>query len=224
MTGWTEVEAAVRSSIEATPSSQDLVGFVTEAEARFGVPAAWIQKVMRAESNGLRRAVSPKGAMGLMQIMPATWSDLRQRYGLGADPFDPHDNIIAGAAYLRELYDQFGVEGFLAAYNAGPARYFSHVAYGRPLPLETQTYARSLALSLEGGAALGRKLSAANGRSWRTSRLFLVQSSERTGGVEMAAPGDTTGRVYNHLDGRRAALNPLSSGLFVTRAASVPRP
>jgi soluble lytic murein transglycosylase-like protein len=67
------------------------------------IPASWIRAVLQAESGGAARALSPKGAMGLMQIMPETWATLRLRYGLGADPFDPHDNILAGAAYLREL-------------------------------------------------------------------------------------------------------------------------
>ena len=53
--------------------------------------------------------------MGLMQIMPKTWTELRARYGLGADPYDPHDNILAGAAYIRELHDRYGSPGFLAA-------------------------------------------------------------------------------------------------------------
>ena len=78
---------------------------------------------MRAESLGEVRAVSPKGAMGLMQIMPETWASLRVRYVLGADPYDPHDNILAGTTYLRELHDRYGSPGFLAAYNAGPTRY-----------------------------------------------------------------------------------------------------
>ena len=78
--------------------------------------------------------------MGLMQIMPQTWSGLRLRYGLGANPYDPHDNILAGAAYLRELHDRYGAPGFLAAYNAGPARYDDHLATGRPLPAETRAY------------------------------------------------------------------------------------
>src|SRR5208282_6593117 len=82
--------------------------FVTEASQRFGVPAAWIRAVMRAESFGAVHAISPKGAMGLMQIMPATWAGLRQRYRLGPDPYDAHDNIIAGAAYLSELHDRYG--------------------------------------------------------------------------------------------------------------------
>ena len=62
-----------------------------------------------------------------MQIMPETWNELRSRFHLGADPFDPHDNIIAGAAYLRELRDRFGERGSLAAYNAGPGRYEDHL-------------------------------------------------------------------------------------------------
>ena len=118
--------------------------FVAEAALRFGIPASWITAVMQAESRGVVRAVSPKGAMGLMQIMPDTWSGLRSRYGLGADPFDPHDNILAGAAYLRELHDRYGTAGFLAAYNAGPGRYEDHLASGRPLPAETQAYVAAL--------------------------------------------------------------------------------
>ena len=100
---------------------------------------------MRAESGGEMRAVSPKGAMGLMQIMPDTWAELRSRYGLGADPYDPHDNIMAGTAYLRELHDRYGERGFLAAYNAGPERYEDHLATGRPLPAETLSYMTAVA-------------------------------------------------------------------------------
>ena len=83
--------------------------------------------------------------MGLMQIMPGTWKDLRARHGLGTDPYDPHDNILAGTAYIRELHDRYGAPGFLAAYNAGPGRYERHLATGRPLPDETQAYVAALA-------------------------------------------------------------------------------
>ena len=72
---------------------------VTEASQRFGIPAGWIYAVMRAESAGRIGATSPVGAMGLMQIMPQTWAKLRDQYGLGHDAYDPHDNIIVGAAY-----------------------------------------------------------------------------------------------------------------------------
>ena len=82
--------------------------------------------------------------MGLMQIMPGTYAELRVRYGLGADPFHPHDNILAGAAYLRELYDRYGASGFLAAYNAGPGRYEQHLINGQPLPAETRAYVAAL--------------------------------------------------------------------------------
>ena len=117
--------------------------FVQEAAARFGLPHAWIWAVMRTESAFAPQAVSRAGAMGLMQIMPQTYADLRARHGLGEDPFLPRDNILAGAAYLREMHDRFGAPGFLAAYNAGPARYEAHLA-GRPLPAETRAYVAAL--------------------------------------------------------------------------------
>ncbi len=118
---------------------------VAEAAARFALPPRWITAVMRAESGLDAAAVSSAGAMGLMQVMPKTYAELRLRYGLGADPFHPRDNILAGAAYLREMYDRFGAPGFLAAYNAGPKRYAQHLDHGRPLPLETRRYVAALA-------------------------------------------------------------------------------
>lgn len=57
--------------------------------------------------------------MGLMQLMPATWRDTRELLGLGADPHNAHDNILAGTFYLRPMYDRFGYPGLFAAYNAG---------------------------------------------------------------------------------------------------------
>jgi len=124
--------------------------YIVEASQRFGVPAAWIAAVMQAESAGLthlngRPITSPAGAMGLMQVMPGTWAAMRRQHGLGSDPHDPHDNILAGAAYLREMHDQFGYPGLFAAYNAGPARYAEHVRTGRPLPGETRGYIAQLA-------------------------------------------------------------------------------
>lgn len=120
--------------------SRQIDAAVLEAARRFDLPQAWIRAVMRAESGLDPHAVSRAGAMGLMQLMPQTWAALRARLGLGSDPFDVRDNIIAGAAYLRDLLDRFGVPGFLAAYNAGPGRYAEHLATGRPLPAETRAY------------------------------------------------------------------------------------
>lgn len=105
-------------------------GFINEASQRFAIAPNWIRSVQSIESAGDVHARSPKGAMGLMQIMPATWAELRERYNLGNDPYDPHDNILAGTAYLRELLDRYGSPGVFAAYNAGPSRYEEHLAGG----------------------------------------------------------------------------------------------
>lgn len=125
---------------------------ITEASRRFGIPEAWIRAVMAAESGGEaildgRPITSHAGAMGLMQVMPEAWAELRDRYGLGADPYDPHDNILAGTAYLRELYARYGYPDLFAAYNAGPARLDDHLANGRPLPDETLGYLATLGQS-----------------------------------------------------------------------------
>jgi hypothetical protein len=124
--------------------------FIAEASARFGIPVAWIERVMCAESGGQttlggRPIVSRAGAMGLMQLMPGTWAELRAAHGLGDDPHDPRDNILAGTAYLRLMYDRFGYPGMFAAYNAGPARYADHLARGRALPQETRDYLANVA-------------------------------------------------------------------------------
>lgn len=124
--------------------------FTTEASQRFGVPVAWIERVMQAESGGRtmlqgRPIVSRAGAMGLMQLMPGTWAEMRAALGLGGDPFDPSDNILAGTAYLRRMYDRFGYPGMFAAYNAGPGRYAAYLAGRQPLPGETIAYLAAVA-------------------------------------------------------------------------------
>ncbi len=144
-----DVQPARAQAIEAPSPLDRWQGFITEASRRFGVPEAWIRAVMRAESGGRtmfggRPITSHAGAMGLMQIMPETWQELRGRYGFGADPYDPHDNIVAGTAYLRELYDRYGYPNLFAAYNAGPARFDAHLLAGKPLPPETLAYLASL--------------------------------------------------------------------------------
>lgn len=129
--------------------------YIAEAASRFAVPEAWVREVMRVESGGRthldgRPITSHAGAMGLMQVMPETYEELRQRHGLGPDPHAPRDNILAGAAYLREMYDRFGAPGFLAAYNAGPRRFEQHLTGGRALPPETQVYVARVAPKLSG--------------------------------------------------------------------------
>ncbi|MBO1326317.1 lytic transglycosylase domain-containing protein [Acetobacter sp. TBRC 12305] len=124
--------------------------YVTEAAARANIPPAWITAVMRAESQSDASAISPRGAMGLMQIMPETWRELRAALNLGADPYDPRDNIVAGAAYLRWLHDRYGDAGFLAAYNAGPGRYEQLLTSGKTLPDETRKYVAKVIRLLHG--------------------------------------------------------------------------
>ncbi len=123
---------------------------IAEAAALHDVPEVWIREVIDRESSGRRRAVSPAGAMGLMQVMPGTWRELRLRYRLGHDPFDPRDNILAGTAYIREMYDRFGSPGFLAAYNAGPGAFSRHLARAHPLPRETRRFVALIAPRIDG--------------------------------------------------------------------------
>lgn len=139
----------VAALFAATPASAEAIArwsnHIEEASARFGVPVEWIERVIRAESGGRttlngRPITSHAGAMGLMQLMPGTWADMRARLGLGHDPHAPRDNILAGTLYLRLMCDRFGYPGLFAAYNAGPARYARHLATGRPLPGETRAY------------------------------------------------------------------------------------
>jgi soluble lytic murein transglycosylase-like protein len=122
---------------------------VAQASARFGVPVPWIERVIRAESGGQTMlggtaTRSRAGAMGLMQLMPATWAAMRDRLHLGLDPDDPHDNIVAGTAYLRTMADRFGYPGLFAAYNSGPGRYADYLAGWRHLPAETIAYIRAV--------------------------------------------------------------------------------
>lgn len=161
------VAAGLACSVPAGAGAPDRwSGAIAEASDRFGIPARWIRRVMQAESSGLlvqggRPTVSSAGAMGLMQLMPGTWRDMRAALGLGADPHDPHDNILAGAFYLRLMYDRFGYPGLFAAYNAGPARYAAALRGSRPLPAETRAYVAKVtsaapAPNRGGGRAAGR--------------------------------------------------------------------
>jgi len=146
--------------------------WVAEASKRFLIPADWIWAVMHIESAGDVRARSNKGAMGLMQIMPATWDMLRHSHGLGDDPYDPRDNILAGAAYLRDLHDRYGARGFLAAYNAGPGRYEDHLAGRRSLPAETVDYVSTVSRRIDLGVSLDAAPSADERIAAQRSALF----------------------------------------------------
>jgi len=137
---------------------------IAEASKRFGVPQSWIRAVMLAESGGRtmlsenQPIISSAGAMGLMQLMPSTYADMRAQYGLGPDPYDPHDNVIAGAAYLRWLRQKYDYPEMFAAYNDGPGNLEQRLAQGNLLPPETRLYLVNVTASVEGRKGAGRAL------------------------------------------------------------------
>ena len=207
--------------VERPAAGDPYAGHLAEASQRFGIPDAWIRAVMRAESAGDLRAISSAGAMGLMQIMPDTWADLRVRHRLGSDPYDPRDNILAGTAYLREMHDRYGSPGFLAAYNAGPGRYEEYLSAGRPLPAETRDYVAALA-PLVGGRDIAGPVTVATAEPvlWTRAPLFVT----RADAASTAGPVQPDGRSADASDapGVRdvSAIAPQSDGLFVARSSA----
>jgi len=174
------VAVAQSALVERPAAAHPYAAHIVEASQRFGIPEHWIRAVLRAESAGDVRAVSSAGAMGLMQVMPDTWAGLRVRYQLGRDPYDPRDNILAGTAYLREMFDRYGnVAAMLAAYNAGPGRYDEYRATGRTLPAETRAYVAVLAPILGGAAATEPPSSAPPPPpDWREAPMFVTRSTD----------------------------------------------
>ena len=128
---------------------------IQQAADKFHIPAQWIRAVMRQESGGRTvlsdnsPIMSAAGALGIMQVMPGTYSEMAAQYRLGSDPFDPHDNIYAGAAYLNWLHHKYGYPAMFAAYNDGPGNIEDHLHHGRPLPAETRGYIASIARFLK---------------------------------------------------------------------------
>jgi soluble lytic murein transglycosylase-like protein len=202
-------------------SVRPFAAFITEASKRFRVPEHWIRAVMHVESSAKQRARSSKGATGLMQIMPKTWTELRARYGLGADPYDVRDNILAGTAYIRELYDRYGAPGFLAAYNAGPGRYERHLATGRPLPDETQAYVATLAPMITHARTNVQIAAVARSFAWANSSLFAPRSAgiSSDGSSPAAMHQNRSSRAHGVVD--LSALVPHSGNLFVHHSSEM---
>lgn len=144
---------------------------VAEAASRSGLSPQLVLRVMMAESGGNVRIVSPKGAMGCMQIMPATWAYLTSRYNLGTDPFDARRNMIGGAMYLAELTARYGPDGAIAAYNAGPGRYERYASGAASLPAETIAYTRRI------GSSEPRPVVVAAVERWQEAGLFLARAT-----------------------------------------------
>lgn len=212
--------AAFAESVIAarTAPSDPYVAHIAEASRRFGVPVAWIRAVLRAESAGNVRAISSKGAMGLMQLMPDTWAELRVRHDLGLDPYHPRSNILAGTAYLREMFDRYGnIAAMLAAYNAGPERYDEYLSMGRPLPAETRNYvAAILPLIGVGDSAEPIMVATADPNAWRRAPLFVARSTDILSADSMQP--DRRSAAAPTLPVRDvSAIEPRSDGLFVPR-------
>lgn len=112
-----KAEPAAPASVQLTPEHLTPEQLADRAADKYGLPRPLVRSVMAAESGFARQAVSPKGAIGLMQLMPATAEEL------GIDPHDPAQNVDAGTRYLRDLLVKYGgaLWHALAAYNAGPA-------------------------------------------------------------------------------------------------------
>lgn len=212
------VADAQTAPIARTTPADPYAGHIAEAAQRFELPAAWIRAVLRAESAGNPRALSPKGAIGLMQIMPDTWGDLRVRHRLGGDPYDPHDNIIAGAAYIRELFDRYGSPGWIAAYNAGPGRYEASLS-GRPLPAETRAYVAIVAPNLDGaGDPAATIIAVADPLPWTRAPLFIAQPDRRPVAGPASAGSSSSDAAPASSVRDVSAIVPQSGGLFVARA------
>lgn len=194
---WTR--AARQYSAPGTPD--DPWGpYIREAAVRFRVPERWIREVMKQESGGRQLdsngapITSWAGAMGLMQVMPHTWEGLRQRYGLGDDPYQPRDNIFAGTAYIREMADQFGAPGFLAAYNAGPERLNQYLTIGAPLPNETVNYLARIAPRLGSEVAMTGPLAAyAGGGDASVASVPTSDADSALDGGGLVTPDAPTG-------------------------------
>ena len=154
---------------------------ISQAAQRFHIPENWIVAVMQVESGGRttldgRPITSSAGAMGLMQLMPATYAELRGRYRLGPDPYDPHDSVFAGAAYLSELLKRYGYPNLFAAYHAGPGRLDAFLSGQKPLPKATIAYLGSLNPGVE-NASFANEIPRSNPSKSPPDPLFFVRAS-----------------------------------------------
>jgi len=130
--------------------------------------------------------------MGLMQLMPETWREMRSLLGLGDDPHQPRDNILAGTAYLRAMYDRFGYPGLFAAYNAGPGRYSRYLSGARRLPAETVAYVANVTAG--GSSAIETQAGA------RPVLFAVVGRSDSASTEPGASEGSGEGALFVRLD------------------------
>ena len=199
-------QRAHRSYSPPGPRSDPWGPYIKEASQRYDIPERWVREVMRVESGGRTELngapiTSGAGAMGLMQVMPATYDELRARYDLGDDPYDPHNSIMAGTAYIRELYDLYGSPGFLAAYNGGPGRLDDYLTRNRPLPDETRRYV----------AKIGPYITDSFPNKRSTAEMYAMNSLPTSipAGPRYNAPSDTATAAYVPPQPRPAVTPPV---------------
>ena len=171
------VMAAPRPSRPSSPCEDDAYAReIAEASARYAVPERLIWAVIRVESGFDRRAVSPKGARGLMQLMPETAAILGVR-----DPFDPRQNILGGTAHLRALMERFrhDVRLAVAAYNAGEKPVVQY--RGVPPYPETRDYVTQVMRFYQAsGAEISSEPSASPRGELRTGAVRRIVESNGT--------------------------------------------
>ncbi|MCK8784467.1 lytic transglycosylase domain-containing protein [Roseomonas sp. NAR14] len=229
------------------PASDPWGPWIREASRRFDVPERWIRGVMRQESGGRVTATSHVGAMGLLQLMPGTYAEMQNRYGLGNDPYHPYDNLMAGTAYMREMYDLYGSPAFLAAYNAGPRRLEGYLWGGRGLPAETRNYVARIAPGIvdthpnrraapEIYAAADIPIRIPAGPRQMDAGTMLALREQRNGAapsyasqpetapVLLASATTSRGAARSRGDGAVIAMDPIPDGSTYAAPAAAPAP
>jgi soluble lytic murein transglycosylase-like protein len=195
---------------------------VTKAASRVDIPVAWINAVMRVESGGrtmltqTQPMVSNKGAIGLMQVLPQTYQDMRAQYRLGPSAFDPKDNINAGAGYLHWLRGKYGFPTMFAAYNAGPGQVDDVLTGTKKLPAETRAYVARVTAILgkagDGAAIDSVKLTRPDGTPVQIDPLAVsairapLPDEYPANVLTVIAMGRLSQAVTQELDATRAAI------------------
>ncbi len=173
-TSTSKPEKADNSSVYAV-RSQDYSGFVEQAAAKYEIEPDLIHAVIKTESNGNQRAVSRKGAMGLMQLMPSTANDMNV-----VNPFNPEENIEGGTKYLKQLLEKFNgdLTLALAAYNAGPK---TVEKYGNVPPIsETKQYVKKIISLFKGKTKYSFPDSQKQGGAPEPVRIYKVVLDDGT--------------------------------------------